>query len=64
MAHLFTPTCTFVKRLVANVEGGNKELEGLRKQNAEHRSGECAGADGAICTGPNPEKHGYLQIIQ
>jgi ketol-acid reductoisomerase len=27
---------TFVKRLVANVEGGNKELEGLRKQNAEH----------------------------
>uniref|UniRef100_UPI003D769194 hypothetical protein n=1 Tax=Salmonella enterica TaxID=28901 RepID=UPI003D769194 len=27
---------TFGKRLVANVEGGNKELEGLRKQNAEH----------------------------
>ena len=27
---------TFVKRLVANVEGGNKELEGLRKKNAEH----------------------------
>ncbi|MFV0285180.1 MAG: ketol-acid reductoisomerase [Demequina sp.] len=27
---------TFVKRLVANVEGGNKELEGLRKENAEH----------------------------
>ncbi|MCT1355543.1 MULTISPECIES: ketol-acid reductoisomerase [unclassified Gordonia (in: high G+C Gram-positive bacteria)] len=27
---------TFVKRLVANVEGGNKELEGLRKDNAEH----------------------------
>ena len=27
---------TFVKRLVANVEGGNKELEGLRKANAEH----------------------------
>src|SRR2546423_2240436 len=27
---------TLVKRLVANVEGGNKELEGLRKQNAEH----------------------------
>ncbi|PHV65878.1 ketol-acid reductoisomerase [Williamsia muralis] len=27
---------TFVKRLVANVEGGNKELENLRKQNAEH----------------------------
>src|SRR6478735_8247962 len=27
---------TFVKRLVDNVEGGNKELEGLRKQNAEH----------------------------
>ena len=27
---------TFVKRLVANVEGGNKELEALRKQNAEH----------------------------
>ena len=26
----------FTKRLVANVEGGNKELEGLRKQNAEH----------------------------
>ena len=25
-----------MKRLVANVEGGNKELEGLRKQNAEH----------------------------
>ena len=27
---------TFVKRLVANVEGGNKELEELRKANAEH----------------------------
>ena len=27
---------TFVKRLVANVEGGNTELEGLRKENAEH----------------------------
>jgi ketol-acid reductoisomerase len=27
---------TFVKRLVANFEGGNKELEGLRKSNAEH----------------------------
>lgn len=27
---------TFVKRLVANVEGGNKELEDLRKKNAEH----------------------------
>lgn len=27
---------TFVKRLVANVENGNTELEGLRKQNAEH----------------------------
>ncbi len=27
---------SFVKRLVANVEGGNKELEGLRKKNAEH----------------------------
>ena len=27
---------TFVKRLVANVEAGNKELEGLRKENAEH----------------------------
>ncbi len=27
---------TFVKRLVANVENGNKELEGLRKENAEH----------------------------
>jgi len=27
---------TFVKRLVANVEGGNKELERLRKENAEH----------------------------
>ena len=27
---------TFVKRLVANVEGGNKELEDLRKANAEH----------------------------
>ena len=26
----------FTKRLVANVEGGNAELEGLRKQNAEH----------------------------
>ena len=26
----------FTKRLVANVEGGNKELEALRKQNAEH----------------------------
>ncbi|ADG98469.1 ketol-acid reductoisomerase [Segniliparus rotundus DSM 44985] len=27
---------TFVKRLVANVEGGNTELESLRKKNAEH----------------------------
>ena len=27
---------SFVKKLVANVEGGNKELEELRKQNAEH----------------------------
>ena len=27
---------TFVKRLVANVEGGNKELEDLRQKNAEH----------------------------
>ncbi len=27
---------TFVKRLVANVEGGNKELENLRQRNAEH----------------------------
>ena len=27
---------SFVKKLVANVEGGNKELEGLRKENAEH----------------------------
>ncbi|MCB0924625.1 MAG: ketol-acid reductoisomerase, partial [Mycobacterium sp.] len=27
---------TFVKRLVANVEGGNSELEGLRQKNAEH----------------------------
>src|SRR6476469_5747851 len=27
---------TFVKKLVANVEGGNKELEGVRKENAEH----------------------------
>ncbi|MFT4042241.1 MAG: ketol-acid reductoisomerase [Gordonia sp. (in: high G+C Gram-positive bacteria)] len=27
---------TFVRRLVANVENGNAELEGLRKQNAEH----------------------------
>jgi ketol-acid reductoisomerase len=27
---------TFVRRLVANMEGGNKELEDLRKQNAEH----------------------------
>ncbi|MBT0565448.1 ketol-acid reductoisomerase [Williamsia sp. CHRR-6] len=27
---------TFTKRLVANVEGGNAELESLRKQNAEH----------------------------
>ncbi len=27
---------TFVKRLVANMEGGNKELEALRKKNAEH----------------------------
>ncbi len=26
----------FVKKLVANVEGGNKQLEQLRKQNAEH----------------------------
>ena len=27
---------TFVKRLVANMEGGNTDLEALRKQNAEH----------------------------
>lgn len=27
---------TFTKRLVANVEGGNKELEGLRKEYNEH----------------------------
>ena len=27
---------SFVKRLVANIEDGNKELEGLRKQNGEH----------------------------
>ena len=27
---------SFVKRLVANVDGGNAELEGLRKRNAEH----------------------------
>ncbi|WP_018023710.1 ketol-acid reductoisomerase [Corynebacterium ulceribovis] len=27
---------TFTKRLVANVEGGNKELEGLRAEYAEH----------------------------
>ena len=27
---------SFVKRLVANVEGGNAELEALRKENAEH----------------------------
>jgi ketol-acid reductoisomerase len=27
---------SFVKKLVANVEGGNKELERLRKENAEH----------------------------
>lgn len=27
---------SFVKRLVANVENGNSELEGLRKENAEH----------------------------
>ncbi len=27
---------TFVKQLVANVEGGNKQLEALRKENAEH----------------------------
>ncbi|WIM68681.1 ketol-acid reductoisomerase [Corynebacterium breve] len=27
---------TFTKRLIANVEGGNKELEGLRAQYAEH----------------------------
>lgn len=27
---------TFVKRLVANVEGGNKELEELRRKNSEH----------------------------
>ncbi|MDO4610085.1 ketol-acid reductoisomerase [Corynebacterium sp.] len=28
---------TFTKRLVANVEGGNKELEGLRKDFSEHQ---------------------------
>ena len=27
---------TFTKRLVANIEGGNQELEGLRKELAEH----------------------------
>ncbi|WP_018295730.1 ketol-acid reductoisomerase [Corynebacterium lubricantis] len=27
---------TFTKHLIANIEGGNKELEGLRKENAEH----------------------------
>ena len=27
---------TFVKKLVANVQGGNKELEELRTRNAEH----------------------------
>ena len=27
---------TFTKRLIANVDNGNKELEGLRKENAEH----------------------------
>ena len=27
---------TFVKKLVANVDGGNKQLEALRKENAEH----------------------------
>jgi ketol-acid reductoisomerase len=27
---------SFVKKLVANMEGGNKQLEDLRKQNAEH----------------------------
>ena len=27
---------SFVKKLVANVEGGNKQLEALRKENAEH----------------------------
>ena len=29
-------TGEFTRRLVANVEGGNSELEGLRKENAEH----------------------------
>ena len=29
-------TGEFTRRLVANVEGGNTELEGLRKENAEH----------------------------
>jgi ketol-acid reductoisomerase len=27
---------SFTKKLVANVEGGNQQLEGLRKENAEH----------------------------
>ena len=27
---------TFTKRLIDNVENGNKELEALRKENAEH----------------------------
>jgi ketol-acid reductoisomerase len=27
---------SFTKKLVANVEGGNKQLEQLRKENAEH----------------------------
>ena len=27
---------SFTKKLVANVEGGNKQLEDLRKENAEH----------------------------
>ena len=28
---------TFTKRLIANVEGGNKELEGLRAEYASHQ---------------------------
>ena len=33
---------TFVKRLVANVEGGNAELEGLRKEERQHPIGSPA----------------------
>ena len=36
LTHEVLPRTTFVKRLVTNMEGGNRELGALRKRNAEH----------------------------